>query len=101
MAKNVILTEKEILHVAELARLTIKQKELGKFRNQLSDIFNYINQIGEMKTGKVSETSQVTGVANRFRKDLIDTTRILSQEEALSNAKRKHDGFFVAKVIFK
>lgn len=100
MSKKTVITEKEVQHVAELAKLALKEKEVEKFKKQLSNIFDYVNQIREMRTGGVSETSQTTGIKNRYREDEVDEKRMLSQKEALSNAKQKHSGYFVVKAIF-
>ncbi len=99
MKKQTLSTE-EVRHVADLAKLSLKKVEVEKFRNQLSKIFEYVNQIGEMKTVGVGETSQVTGIRNKFREDKIDKGRMLTQEQALSNTKRKHNGYFVVKAVF-
>ena len=94
------ISKKEIKHVASLARLTLNNKEIIRFGAQLTDIFDFVDKIGEMKTKSVVETSYVTGDFNRFRDDVIDTQRILSQEEALKNAKKTKNGYFLVKSIF-
>ncbi|MBI5620037.1 Asp-tRNA(Asn)/Glu-tRNA(Gln) amidotransferase GatCAB subunit C, partial [Candidatus Gottesmanbacteria bacterium] len=58
-------------------------------------------KIQTLDTSNVPETSQVTGSENVFRDDEVDAGRILTQEEALSNAKRTHNGFFVVKSVFE
>jgi aspartyl-tRNA(Asn)/glutamyl-tRNA(Gln) amidotransferase subunit C len=95
------LTKKDILHVARLAKLPLKRSELEKFIGQLSKIFDYVDQIGEMKTRGVEETSRVIGSTSRFRKDKVEKERVLSQKKALSNAKRTYKGYFVVKSVFE
>ncbi len=99
MNKN-ILSEDDVKHIASLARLLLNKEEIKKFKSQLVRIFEYINQISEMKTEKTKETSHPTDVTNIFREDRIDVSKMLSQEEALSNAPRKKNGYFVVKAIF-
>lgn len=95
------LRSEDIKHVAALARLPLKKSEISKFKDQLSKIFDYVDQIGEMKTENIQETSQVTGITNRTRPDKIRRETMLTQKEALKNAKRKHQGYFVVKAIFE
>lgn len=95
------LSKKDIVHVARLAQLPLKPSELGKFKDQLSKIFDYVDQIGEMKTKGVEETSQVTGITNRFRKDTVRRETMLTQKEALASAKQKYKGYFMVKAIFE
>lgn len=95
-----IITEKEVAHVAGLAQLTLKAGEFAKFKNQLSNIFGYIDQISKMKTNGVGETSQTTGIKNRFREDKINRRSMLSLGQALSGSKKTYKGYFVVKSIF-
>lgn len=98
--KKSVVSPHEVKHVAHLARLNLTPKELRKFSGQLTKIFDYIGQIGEMKTEKVKETNQTTGTTNVTREDEIDTSRMFTQEEALSNAPASHNGYFKVKAIF-
>lgn len=94
------LSPQEVRHVADLAQLKLKRGEVEKFSKQLSDVFEYVNQIAEVETDTVAETSQVTGASIHFREDKINRKNMLSQEEALSGAKQTHNGYFVIKAIF-
>ena len=96
-----VLKREDIEHVAKLAHLQLDKKEFTKFKKQLSDIFTYVEKIGKMKTKGVKETSQVTGLKNRFREDKVEKERMLTQKEALSNAKKIHQGYFMVKAIFE
>ena len=95
-----IISESEVRHTANLAKLALKSKDVGKFKDQLSNIFEYIDQIGEMKTKGVKVTSQTTQIKNRFREDKINKKLILPQKQALSGAKKIYKGYFVAKSVF-
>ena len=54
-----------------------------------------------MKSTGIAPTSQVTGLVNVFREDIVDTTRMLSQEEVLLNAHAAHDGFILVPQILE
>ncbi|MDP2585310.1 MAG: Asp-tRNA(Asn)/Glu-tRNA(Gln) amidotransferase subunit GatC [Candidatus Levybacteria bacterium] len=84
-------------HVAHLANLSLKPEEKNKFEKQLFEILTYVEKLKEVDTKGVETTSQVTGLENVTRND--EATPSLSQEEALSNAKSKHNGFFKVKAI--
>jgi len=92
------LSKKQTKHVAHLAKLRLSEKEIEKFRQQLSSILNYVDQLKELDTKKIEPTSQVTGLENVFREDKVLPS--MSQEEALSNAKETYKGFFKVKAIF-
>ncbi|MBI3093229.1 MAG: Asp-tRNA(Asn)/Glu-tRNA(Gln) amidotransferase subunit GatC [Candidatus Levybacteria bacterium] len=88
-----------VSHIAKLANLSLKEEEKEKFEKQLSSILDYVKKLEEVDTSKVEPTPQVTGLENITRED--QTTPSLSQEEALSNAKNKHNGFFKVKTILE
>lgn len=95
------LTKKDVLHVAKLANLQLSDEQVKKFEKQLSSVIDYVSKIQELNTKGVKETSQTTGLENVFREDKVETERVLSQEEALGNAKKTYNGFFVVKFVFE
>ncbi len=66
-----MLSEEDVKHVAKLARLKLSQEEIKRFSGQLSDIIKYIDQLDEVKTDGIEETSQVTGLKNITQEDEI------------------------------
>lgn len=66
------LSKNEVEHIAHLARMKISEEEKEIFARQLSGILEYVNQLQEVNTEGVSETSQVTGLTNVTRDDVID-----------------------------
>ena len=89
----------DVSHVAKLANLPLKPNEKEKFEKQLSEILSYVEKLNEVDTKNVETTSQVTGLENVTRED--ETSPSLSQEEALSNTKSKHNGLFKVKAILE
>lgn len=89
----------DVKHVAKLANLTIPDSQLKKFEKQLSTILDHINKLQEVNTDNVAETSQITGLENVMREDVSSSTRILNQDEALSNTSSKQNGFFKVKGV--
>lgn len=99
--KNKIeLSDKDIIHLAKLANLNIKKIPIADFLSSISTILSYVSKIQKLNTKNTEETSQVTGMENVFRDDAVDYDRMLSQEEALSNAKKRHTGYFVIDAVF-
>ena len=89
----------DVLHIAKLANLPLRQDEIKKYEAQLSEILQYIEILKMVKTDVIAETSQVTGLENVTKQDL--TTPSLSQAQALSNTKSQHNGFFRVKAILE
>lgn len=93
------LTTSDIDHIAGLSRLTILSGQYDLFITQLSSILAFVSALQNIPTKRVDPTSQVTGLVNVYREDVIDRLRMLSQTQALSNAHQKHNGFFVVPAV--
>ena len=83
----------DVKKVAKLANLTLSESETAEFEKQLAEVLDYINKLKEIDTTGIDPTSQVTGLENVLATD--ETLPSLTQEEALSGARTKHNGFFV------
>lgn len=92
------LTSDQVKHVAKLANLPLTSEEEEKYSEQLSKILDYIDQLNQIETSDVEPTFNVSGQNTVIREDQAETG--LSQEEVLSNAPKKRQGFFVTKGVF-
>lgn len=82
-----------VKHVAKLANLYISDKEEKLLENQLEETIHYIESLNEVNTVNTVGTNEVTDLKNVTREDLVKPS--LSQEQALKNAKKTYNGFFV------
>jgi aspartyl-tRNA(Asn)/glutamyl-tRNA(Gln) amidotransferase subunit C len=64
-----MLTEKDVQHIAKLARIKLTKKEEERFKKELSSILDYIDKLGELDTEEVEPLYQTTGIVNAVRKD--------------------------------
>lgn len=95
-----IINETTIRAIAKLSNLSLEPQKQRFFSKQFNETLEAVNTLGKLNTAKVPPTSQVTGIINVTREDIVDTARMLPQKKALSNAKRTHNGYFVVKAIF-
>lgn len=92
------IDEAQVSHIAHLARLKLTDSEVNSFRNQLSNILEYVEKLGEVNTDGVEPTAHAIAVCNVFRDDLPGPS--LSPAQALANAPAKDAPFFkVPKVL--
>lgn len=89
----------DVKHIANLANLSLTPAEEVKFADQFTQTLKTIDLINELDTSQVAPTSQVTGLENVSRPDAIDAARVLTQDQALSNAPHTHQGFFQVPAI--
>ena len=92
------ITKETVLHVAELARLSFREDELDKFRQQLENILGYVENLNKLDTSDVEPTHHVLAISTPLRRDIVEPW--LSVDEALENSPdREQDFFAVPRVI--
>lgn len=90
----------DVKQISKLANLPISSAEELKFSADFSDTLKTIDVINQLDTSGVLPTSQVTGLTNVTRDDVVDTSRLLSQEQAISQAPASYNGFVVVPSVF-
>ena len=78
------LEKEDIEHIAKLARLDLTPQEVEKYASELSVVFDYFRMLDEVDVDGVEETTQVTGLMNVVRDDVIyeiseDETAVLRE----------------------
>ena len=92
------ITKKEVLYVADLARLNLDAAAIDKFAGQIGEILAYVEKLNEVYTEGIRPTSHAISLTNAFRED--EPRDHLDREKALANAPQKEDGnFIVPKVL--
>ena len=94
------LTRDTVLHISNLARIKLTPSEIQKFQSQLSSILDYVEKLNEVDINGVEPISQITGLENVTREDIIIKEQSLTQEESLANAPEKENGYFKVKSVF-
>jgi aspartyl-tRNA(Asn)/glutamyl-tRNA(Gln) amidotransferase subunit C len=89
----------DVNQTAQLANLKLTPEEAQKFSTQLAETLQTIEVINQLDTTGVSPTAQVTGLTNVLRKDEIDPDRILTSEQALSQAVNRQGNYFVVPAV--
>lgn len=65
------ITPDDVKHVARLARLALSEYEIPLYADQLSAVFEFVEQLKEVTTDGVAETCQVTGLEDVVRGDKV------------------------------
>jgi len=90
---SMALTREEVLHVAKLARLSLRPEEIEVFTRQLNDILAYVEKLQELDTEGVPPLAHVIPMFNVFREDVVKEG--LARDVALENAPAREEGAFV------
>lgn len=92
------VSREEILHIANLANLNLKEEEIEKYKKDLQDILNFANIVNSADVQELTETIGANEACNVFRKDEI--VQSSKREELLQNADERQEGMFkIPKVI--
>lgn len=92
------VTQKDVEHVARLARLAFSEEEKQRLTAELNTILAYMEQLNGLDTENVEPLAHVIELQNVFRAD--EQKPGLTPDAALQNAPGRSDDFFtVPKVI--
>ena len=94
------LTKAEVEHIAKLSKLELNDEEKGRFCDQLSSVLEYVEQLREVDTENIEPTSNVTGLQNVEREDLVEPSGI-TYDDITMNAPEFKDGSFVVPGVFE
>ena len=93
------LTQDEVRHVAELAKLRLTEQEIEQYAEQLSAILDYAERIQEVDTSSVPPTPYVLPLSNVMRED--EPNPCLPNQVAMANAPDHENGFFRVHAVFE
>jgi aspartyl-tRNA(Asn)/glutamyl-tRNA(Gln) amidotransferase subunit C len=93
------ITKDTVDHIAKLAKIPVTEKEKEGLAIGFNKTLAVVDELFKVEVTGVEPTHQVTGLENVLREDGVDEEKIFTQEQALSNAKNKHNGYFVVEQI--
>ena len=85
------ISQQEIEHIAELARIGLTKEEEKIFSEELSNILEYIEQLKEIDTKNIEPVSQVTGMVNVLREDITNNCDKNIREKIIANFPEEKD----------
>ena len=92
------IEDKDVLHIAKLARLKLADNELENYKKNLQEILDFADTINHVNTDDIGETIGINENYNVFRKDEI---KIFEDNQGLlQNAPTQDQNMFkIPKVI--
>lgn len=92
------ISKEEIMHIAKLANLKLKEEELPEYIKNLQDILNFANIVNKADVEGLNTSAGVIEKSNVFRKDEIKVFE--DNKSLLQNAPEQKDNMFrVPKVL--
>ncbi|AOL24420.1 aspartyl-tRNA(Asn)/glutamyl-tRNA(Gln) amidotransferase subunit C [Erythrobacter litoralis] len=97
------VTREQVAKIASLARIRMTDEELDRMAPELSQILDWVEQLGEVDVTGVEPMTAVIPNTLRLRADEVDADPLTGgnrREDVLANAPVAEHGFFgVPKVI--
>jgi aspartyl-tRNA(Asn)/glutamyl-tRNA(Gln) amidotransferase subunit C len=88
----VAITREEVLHVAKLARLDLRDEEIERLTGELDAILEAVSKVAELDLADVPPTSHPLDIVNAWAED--DPHASLPVEDALRNAPAREGDLF-------
>ena len=82
----------EVLHVARLARLDLREEEVERLTRELGAILDAVSKVSELDLSQVAPTSHPLDVVNVWDED--EPQESLSLDEAFANAPSRERDLF-------
>ena len=93
------LTREEVLHIARLARVGLDEAEVATFQEQLSEILDHFQTLGQVDTEDVPPTSHPLPLESVMRPDEVRPS--LPRDEVLANAPLAEGGALRVKAVLE
>jgi aspartyl-tRNA(Asn)/glutamyl-tRNA(Gln) amidotransferase subunit C len=90
-----------IEHVAKLARLNLEEDEKIKYAEELSVIFDYIEELNKLDTENIKETFQVLNLENIVREDEVKKYDQEKRDKIILNFPEKKEELLKVKAVFE
>ncbi len=87
------VTNQDVKKVARLARIALPDDQVEPMTDELNNILNWIEQLGEVDVEGVEPMTSVVETSLPMREDVVTDGGI--QDKVLANAPKSEDGFFV------
>ena len=88
----------EVSRLAVLARIGLTDDQIAALAIELGDIVSFVEQLDQVDTTDLPITSQVTGLRDVWRADVVRDPG-LTRAELLANAPDQQDGYIKVKRV--
>jgi aspartyl-tRNA(Asn)/glutamyl-tRNA(Gln) amidotransferase subunit C len=93
------LTREEVLYIARLARISLREEEVDRLAGELSGILDHFAALQELETGDVEPTAHPLPLRNVTRDDEVAPS--LPLEDVLANAPETEDGYIRVRAVLE
>ena len=97
-----MISQKDVAHIAHLARIALTDAEKKKFEKELSAILAFVEELNEADTSTVAEMTGGTRMENVMREDdAIDASLEGNADQLLSAVPSREERLVKVKAVFE
>lgn len=86
-----MLKKEDIIHIAELARIGLGEKEIEKYQRELSLILDYFKKLEKVESDNIEPIGHITGFHSVLREDKVKDCDKDIQDSIIENFPDKKD----------
>jgi len=94
-----MLSKKEVKHIAGLARIGLKKKEIEKYRKDLSAVLDYFKKLEKLDTKNIEPVGHITETLNVAREDREKDFAESGKERIIKNIPETRNGCLKVKSV--
>lgn len=80
----------DVRHLAQLSNIQLSDVEIMSLKDDIANILDYVEQLGELDTDTIEPTYQVTDLENVWREDEVEDSDV-TREQLLELAPEAYD----------
>lgn len=88
-------TSRDVHMVAQLANIPIDETQAVSLAEGFTKTMIVLDQLQSIDTNDIQEDYHAVDMENVMREDIVDESRMFTQEQALLNARRTYEGYIV------
>lgn len=95
------LTNKDIEHIANLARLEISDSEIEDYRGKLGSILDYVTKLQEVDTEGVEELAHGAGLTNVLHDDKVSGCEKDTRDRIIEEFPKREGDLLEVQAVFE
>ncbi|MDD4088909.1 MAG: Asp-tRNA(Asn)/Glu-tRNA(Gln) amidotransferase subunit GatC [Tissierellia bacterium] len=88
-----MITKEEVLRIAKIAKLSVKDDEIEQLIKDMSTIIEYTDKINDVTEDSDVEFDSINNIENAFNEDIVLDS--YDRDEILKNREGGENGYFV------
>ena len=99
MSKKQKVSQKEVVKIASLSRLSLSKEELANHTEDMNNILDYMDLLNEIDTENVDELVNVHDMKSSLREDIFEDS--LSKESVIDNSPKSSKDYIQVPLVVK